>query len=198
MLATYRSYEASWAKFGAVCWHPTGLPGPMGQVWVCMSATYRPLLDWVWGCMSVIYRSYGACWTKFGAVCWATYRSHGGYWTNCGALSWQSFTDPQGLWALNIQLPSWHIWSPRTYGFQALGFEIASTALGRWLGLRLKLSAPRPWLWAGVKKYGWYMLKLCWYTVPIYLFYLSYLKMGQRMTKMARVGWFRMVYLVYY
>ena len=112
------SCGACWTEFGAVCWQPTGLMGPVG-----------PSL----GC--VLAMSYETFWTEFGHVCWeptsligpikfsavcwqpagftslavswqptqfsrgmlervwglmlATYKSYGAYWAKFGAVCWQ-------------------------------------------------------------------------------------------------------------
>jgi hypothetical protein len=53
--------------------------------------------------------------------------------------------------------------SPRTYGFQALGFEIASAALGRWFGLSAAQAAVGtkaniPQNWINMAKEGWFTM----------------------------------------
>jgi len=46
------SYGACWTEFGAVCWQPTGLMGPVGpSLGLCVGHVLRDLLDRVWACM---------------------------------------------------------------------------------------------------------------------------------------------------
>ena len=86
----HSSQEACWSEFGAWCWQPTSLMGPIGPslvLYVGNPSLMGPvgpslvlyagnlqvlwgLLDWVWDCMLRTYRSYRAYLAKFGAVCW--------------------------------------------------------------------------------------------------------------------------------